>query len=182
LPAYSYIVLIVGWLAWMMPFLLMKRNKAKAEKIDKRARWGIILALIAFSIVWQPTFWEKSLPTWRLAVSILFFALAIALVWTAARVLGRQWRIDAGLNADHDLITSGPYRIVRHPIYTSMLCLLWAVGFLFTRLPWLALASVLALLGTEIRVRVEDGLLESRFGKQFEDYKESVPGYIPWKI
>ena len=97
-------------------------------------------------------------------------------------MLGRQWRIDAGLNADHALITSGPYRIVRHPIYTSLLCLLLAVGFLFTRLPWLALASVLALLGTEIRVRVEDGLLESRFGKQFEDYKKSVPGYIPWKI
>ncbi len=164
-----------------MPFLLMKRNKAKAEKIDKRARWGIVLALIAFSIVWQPTFWEKSLPTWRLVVSILFFIAAIALVWTAARALGRQWRIDAGLNADHNLITSGPYRIVRHPIYTSMLCLLLAVGFLFTRLPWLALAVVFAVLGTEIRVRVEDGLLESRFGKQFEDYKRSVPGYIPWK-
>jgi protein-S-isoprenylcysteine O-methyltransferase Ste14 len=29
---------------------------------------------------------------------------------------------------------------------------------------------------------VEDGLLQSRFGKQFEDYKRSVPGYIPWKI
>jgi protein-S-isoprenylcysteine O-methyltransferase Ste14 len=165
-----------------MPFLLMKRNKAKADKIDKRARWGIVLALIAFSIVWQPTFWEKSLPAWRLAVSILFFLAAIALVWTAARVLGRQWRIDAGLNADHNLITSGPYRIVRHPIYTSLLCLLLAVGFLFTRLPWLALATVLALLGTEIRVRVEDGLLESRFGKQFEDYKKSVPGYIPWNL
>jgi protein-S-isoprenylcysteine O-methyltransferase Ste14 len=159
-PVYAYIVLIIGWLIWVMPFLLMKRNKAKAEKIDKRARWGIILALIAFSIVGQPTFWEKSLPIWRLVVSILFFTLAIALVWTAARVLGRQWRIDAGLNPDHNLITSGPYRIVRHPIYTSMLCLLWAVGFLFTRLPWLALATVLAILGTENRVRVEDGLLE----------------------
>jgi protein-S-isoprenylcysteine O-methyltransferase Ste14 len=166
----------------MMPFLLMKRNQAKAEKIDKRARWGIGLAVIAFSIVWQPTFWEKSLIPWRLALALVFFILASALSWTAARTLGRQWRIDAGLNADHALITSGPYRFVRHPIYTSLLCLLWAVGFLFTRLPWLALATVLAVLGTEIRVRVEDGLLQSRFGKQFEDYKRSVPGYIPWKI
>jgi len=182
MPAYAYAVLVVGWLAWMMPFLLMKRNKAKAEKIDRRARWGIFLALIAFSLVWQPIFWEKSLTPWRLALSLAFFILASSLSWTASRTLGRQWRIDAGLNADHDLITSGPYRFVRHPIYTSMLCLLWAVGFLFTRLPWLALATLVALIGTEIRVRVEDGLLESRFGKQFEDYKRSVPGYIPWKI
>ena len=182
MPAYAYVVLVVGWLAWCLPFLLMKRNKAKAEKIDKRARWGIIFTFLAFFIVWQPTFWEKSLPDWRLAAAIVFFMAAIALSWSAARTLGRQWRIDAGLNADHALITAGPYRFLRHPIYTSILCLIWAVGFLFVRLPWLALATVLALLGTEIRVRVEDGLLESRFGKQFEDYQKSVPGYIPWKI
>jgi protein-S-isoprenylcysteine O-methyltransferase Ste14 len=164
----------------MVPFLLMKRNKAKAEKIDRRARWGIFLALIAFSIVWQPTFWESSLASWRLALSTMLFVGASALSWTSARTLGRQWRLDAGLNVDHALITSGPYRFVRHPIYTSMLFLLWAMGFLFTRLPWLGLATLLAMIGTEIRVRVEDGLLASRFGKQFEDYKRSVPAYLFW--
>lgn len=182
LPLSVLLVLIFGWLAWVMPFFLIKRNKAKAEKIDKRARWGIFLLFVAFSIVWQPYFWEKSFPTWRLPVSIAFFALASALSWTAARTLGRQWRIDAGLNADHQLINSGPYRLVRHPIYTSMLCLVWAVGFLLIRLPWLALATVLAIVGTEIRVRVEDGLLQSRFGKQFEEFQKSVPAYLPWKI
>jgi protein-S-isoprenylcysteine O-methyltransferase Ste14 len=110
MPIYAHVVLAVGWLAWMTPFLLMKRNKAKAQQIDRRARWGI---------------------------------------FTGA------------------------------PIYTSLLCLLWAMGFLLTRLPWLALASLLALIGTEIRVRVEDGLLASRFGKQFEAYQRSVPAYIP---
>jgi protein-S-isoprenylcysteine O-methyltransferase Ste14 len=179
MPVYAYVVLAVGWLAWVMPFLLMKRNKAKAQQIDRRARWGIFLVFIAFSIVWQPIFWEISLSTWRFALSIILFILASALSWTAARTLGRQWRIDAGLNAEHELITSGAYRFVRHPIYTSLLCLVWAMGFLFTRLPWLALASLLALIGTEIRVRVEDGLLASRFGKQFEDYQRSVPAYIP---
>jgi protein-S-isoprenylcysteine O-methyltransferase Ste14 len=179
MPIYAYVVLAVGWLAWMMPFLLMKRNKAKAQQIDRRARWGILLELIAFSIVWQPIFWEISLSTWRFPLSIILFILASALSWTAARTLGRQWRLDAGLNAEHELITSGPYRFIRHPIYTSLLCLLWAMGFLFTLLPWLALASLLALIGTEIRVRVEDGLLASRFGKQFEAYQRSVPAYIP---
>jgi protein-S-isoprenylcysteine O-methyltransferase Ste14 len=179
MPIYAYVVLVVGWLTWMMPFLLMKRNKAKAQQIDRRARWGIVLELIAFSIVWQPSLWETSVPTWRFALSIVLFIQASALTWTAARTLGRQWRLDAGLNAEHELIMSGPYRFVRHPIYTSLLCLLWAMGFLFTRLPWLALASLLALIGTEIRVRVEDGLLASRFGKQFEDYQRNVPAYIP---
>ena len=37
MPVYAYVVLAVGWLAWMLPFLLMKRNKAKAQQIDRRA-------------------------------------------------------------------------------------------------------------------------------------------------
>jgi len=179
MPAYAFVILIAGWLAWMMPFLLMKRNKEKAQQVDRRARWGIFLVFLGFTIVWQPSFWGTSLPVWRLALSIILFILASALVWTAARTLGKQWRIDAGLIAEHELITSGPYRFIRHPIYTSMICLLLAVGFLFTRLPWLALAAALAIAGTEIRVRIEDGLLASRFGKQFEDYRRSVSAYIP---
>ena len=65
---------------------------------------------------------------------MVFFFLATLLSWTGARALGRQWRIDAGLSADHQLITSGPYRFVRHPIYTSMLSILLGTGFLIT--PW----------------------------------------------
>ena len=95
------------------------------------------------------------------------------------RVLGRQWRIDAGLNADHELVRSGPYRLMRHPIYASMFAMLLGTGFLVTRLPILAGAVVVFAIGTEIRVRVEDSLLASRFGSEFRNYQQSVAAYIP---
>ena len=50
------------------------------------------------------------------------------------RWTGRQWRFDAGLNTDHRLVTDGAYSVVRHPIYTSMLCLLVGAGLLGARL------------------------------------------------
>jgi len=106
--------------------------------------------------------------------------LAILLSWTATRSLGRQWRIDAGLNPDHELVTSGPYRFVRHPIYTSMLCVLCATGLLVAPLPLLFLAMPVFIVGTEIRVRIEDRLLASFFGERFNSYKQSVPAYIPF--
>jgi len=180
MTVFAYSILAAGWLFWVAPFLLFHRKTGTARKIDPRARWGILLIGIAYSALWQAHFWERSPALWQIALELLFFALAAALSWTARRALGKQWRIEAGLNADHELITSGPYRILRHPIYTSMLCTLLGTGVLITPW-WLLLISIAAFVaGTEIRVHVEDSLLGSHFGGRFQDYKQNVPAYIPF--
>ncbi len=164
----------------MTPFALIKRSRNPAKQIDRRARWGVIIVAIAYSILWQGKFWERRPHSWQIALAIVFFALGILLSWTSTRALGRQWRIDAGLSSDHELIMAGPYRFVRHPIYTSMLCVLLATGFVVTPLPLFLLAIVIFLFGTEIRVRIEDKLLASQFGGKFQQYQRSVPAYVPF--
>jgi protein-S-isoprenylcysteine O-methyltransferase Ste14 len=180
MPVYTYAILACGWFTWLTPFLKARRSSEPAAQLDRRARWGIVLEGVAYSILWQNRFWERPLPVWRVALSIFFFLVASLLSWTGARSLGRQWRVDAGLNPDHELVTSGPYRLVRHPIYTSMLCMLWGTGFIVTPLPILLLSTVVFLIGTEIRVRIEDGLLASRFGERFRNYRRNVRAYIPF--
>ena len=175
----AYGILGAGWLLWLAPFLLFNRTTGPASKIDPRARWGILIVAVSYSMLWQTKFWERSLAPWQFVLATLLFLLAALLSWTAKRALGKQWRIEAGLNPDHNLVTSGPYRIVRHPIYTSMLCVLLGTGVLITPW-WLLLISVLVFLaGTEIRVRIEDSLLDSHFGDRFRVYQQSVPAYIP---
>jgi protein-S-isoprenylcysteine O-methyltransferase Ste14 len=180
MPAYAYAIIVAGWLFWLTPFLRARQSEKPAKQVDRRARWGILLVAIAYTLLWQGHFWERPLQPWQVPLSILLFVLASLLSWTGARALGRQWRIDAGLSADHELITSGPYRLVRHPIYTSLLCVLLATGILIT--PWrLLLPSILLfIIGTEIRVRIEDNLLASHFGERFVEYQQRVPAYIPF--
>lgn len=180
MPGYAYGFIAAGWLIWMAPFWLAKRRHQRPREVDRRARWGILLVFVAYAILWQNSFWDRPLPGWRVGVSVSFLALAGALSWTATRYLGKQWRIDAGLNPDHELVTSGPYRLVRHPIYTSMLFLLCGTGFMVTPLPLLALAAAVFMVGTEIRVRIEDRLLASRFGDRYREYQRRVPAYIPF--
>ena len=177
---YSFAILAVAWLAWLAPFFLIQPNAEPAKEVDHRARWGMLLAVIAYSMLWQGKFWERSVAVWQIAFSVAFFLLAILLSWTAKRALGRQWRIDAGLSLDHELVMSGPYRVVRHPIYASMLCVLLGTGVLIT--PWwlLSLSLLVLLAGTEIRVRIEDGLLSSRFGDGFRNYQRNVRAYVPF--
>jgi protein-S-isoprenylcysteine O-methyltransferase Ste14 len=180
MPAYAYALLVAGWLLWLTPFFRARQSEKPAKQVDRRARWGILIVGIAYCLLWQGRFWERSPRAWQVAVSIVFFALASLVSWTGVRALGRQWRIDAGLSDDHELITSGPYHFVRHPIYTSMLGVLLGTGSLITPW-WLLLPSLLLfIVGTEIRVRVEDHLLASSFGDRFAEYRQRVPAYIPF--
>jgi protein-S-isoprenylcysteine O-methyltransferase Ste14 len=179
MPAYAYAILGAGWLFWAAAFFPVKPN-VTPEKRDRRARWGIVFQAIGYSLLWQNKFWERSPGYWRTVLSVFFFAVAALLSWTGARALGRHWRIDAGLNPDHELVRSGAYRIVRHPIYTSMLCMLLGTGFMITPLPVLLVSTLLFMIGAEIRVRIEDRLLASRFGDQFQDYQKTVSAYIPF--
>lgn len=178
-PLYVVALLSAGWIVWMIPFFLTRRG-GLAQTLDRRARWGIFIQGIGFAILWMNNYWVRSPSRGRIAASLACLALGGVLSWTSARTLGRQWRFDAGLNADHQLVQSGAYRIVRHPIYASMLCMLLGTGFLITPLPMLLASLCFFLIGLEIRVRIEDALLASRFGEAFRDYQRRVPAYLPF--
>jgi protein-S-isoprenylcysteine O-methyltransferase Ste14 len=140
----------------------------------------LVLEVIAYTLMLQSRFWAVSPELWRVLASLLCFVLAIALSWTATRALGRKHlRFDAAIGAEHELVRSGPYRLVRHPIYTSMLCVLWGIGFMAASPLLFVVATAVFLVGTEIRVRIEDRLLAARFGEQFEQYRRSTSAYLP---
>ena len=112
-------------------------------------------------------------------VSVVFLGVAAVFSWAGARALGKQWGLDAGLNADHELVRCGAYAVVRHPIYTSMVCLLLGEGFMVAPWPLLVTATAFMVLGTEIRVRIEERLLRGRFGAEHDHYRRSVWAYVP---
>jgi len=180
MPGYAYALFELAWLIWVLPLLLARRRAQPPERRDRRARWGLLLEVIAFAVLAMNEFWLRAPSAWRVALAIGFFVIATLLSWSAARVLGRHLRIDASLSPDHELVTAGVYGVVRHPIYTSMLCMLLATGLLIAPLPLLLPAVILFMAGTEIRVRVEERLLEARFGEAFFKYQRRVPAYIPF--
>ena len=180
MPIYAYVLIVAGIVIWFYPFVPAHQKTPGAQIVDKKSRWGMLLQLLAFTLLWQGHFWTRPLPLWRLSVSVALFALAIALSWTSSRALTGQLRMDAALGADHHLVRFGPYALVRNPIYTSMLLVDCATGVILT--PWKLFvpAIVLFVVGTEIRVRTEEKLLADRFGEEFRDYKSRVRAYIPF--
>ncbi len=180
MPPYAYLLIATGVIVWFYPFVPAHGRTTAARVADSRSRWGLLLQFLAFALLWQGHFWARSLPVWRAAVSVVLFALAAMLSWTSSRALAGQLRIDAALGADHRLVRCGPYALVRNPIYTSMLLVLGAVAVIVAGWKLSVFALVLFTIGTEIRVRLEERLLVSHFGEEFEAYKRSVPAYIPF--
>jgi|SRR5437868_4505292 len=182
MPVYACIIILIGIAVWFYPFIPAHQTTAPAAVVNRRSRWGVLLQFLAFTLLWQGRFWTQPLSVLRLALCILFFSLACVLSWTSAAALAGQLRVDAALGADHHLVRSGPYRLVRNPIYLSMLLVLCAVAVVVS--PWqlFVAALIIFLVGTEIRVRTEEKLLVDRFGDVFNDYKRSTPAYIPFLL
>jgi len=179
LHLYTYGIIASGTTLWAAPFPLQRTKQKGWLKLDSRARWGVALEGIGYTLLWQGKFWMRSLASWQTELAILLFVVACVLSWTAAFALGNHLRVDAVLINNHRLIRSGPYGIVRHPIYASMLCLLIATGTLIARWYLFVAALSLFLVGTEIRVFTEEKLLESLFGDEFRNYRRVVKGIVP---
>src|SRR3954463_7825633 len=110
MPAFAYLLIAIGVIVWFYPFVPAHRGTSAASVVNSRSRWGVLLQFLAFSLLWQRHFWERPLPIWRTAVSLILFALAALLSWTSSRALAGQLRVDAALGADHRLVRSGHTR------------------------------------------------------------------------
>lgn len=117
--------------------------------------------------------------------TILVVVVVIVSLWimtASLRALGKQWSLQARVLENHKLVREGPYRFVRHPIYTGMLGMIVAGGLAWSHWIGFLIALVLFAIGTAIRVRSEERLLREQFGSALDDYKRSVPAVVPIKF
>ena len=180
LQIFVFVLFVALWIAWFMPFVVKRRGGGtKPEVRAPASRWGMLLQGISFAFAsFHYAGWD-TFTTPRVIGSFVFEIIAVLLAWTSVHALGKQWRLEAALSADHELIQSGPYSIIRHPIYTSMFCIFVALALMMASW-WTALiGAVLFFTGTEIRVRAEERLLAERFGNSFEAYRHRVSAYMP---
>lgn len=181
----------IGWLALAAIFIFRrKRSRDKTEKTDRASITGIVLQTLALALVWSmPRRRYMSILPFGLWFQFLTSVLVIVLVtvslWTmsaAVRALGKQWSLQARVLEDHSLVREGPYRFVRHPIYTGMLGMVIAAGLVWSHWIGFVVSILFFVIGTTIRVRSEEKLLREQFGAEFDDYKRKVPAVIPLKL
>ena len=115
-----------------------------------------------------------------LALGALLLFPGLGLVLWGRLVLGKMYNVSSALGAqlyaDQQLITHGPYAIVRNPMYVGIIAA--TLGGLLIYRTW-SLVFALTFFGLVIRARREEQVLAAEFGQQWADYCQQVPGWIP---
>ena len=169
----ALILVVLSCIIFAVIFLLRKKpSQAKEAKRDSAATWGMVLQGCGFGLVWsmRRSYWWP-ISGW-LAAEIVLAVTAVVLAYAsnwfcywAVQTLGKQWTYAARVIEGHELVTQGPYAVVRNPIYLGMFGLMVATGLVLDRWWVLLLAIILFLVGNQIRVRAEEKLLREFSGQ-----------------
>ena len=117
------------WVVFSLYWEIQSKNSAPAVSSESKGSRAVhvVLTNAALLLIFMPipALSRRLLPD-RIAVQVIGFVLefaGVALAIWARRVLGRNWSGEITIKENHELISSGPYRIVRHPIYTALLAM-----------------------------------------------------------
>lgn len=136
---------------------------------------------IVFSYAWYPSWMERfhlPLPHWlRYAGAAAGFFAFPFLIYTL-RTLGRFWSPLPGLREGHQLVSHGPYRFVRHPMYSAMMVLFLSFSLTTANLP-VTVLSVLAIILTLRWGLKEEAMMIGHFGQEYEEYMKRTGAFLP---
>ncbi|MBO9712554.1 isoprenylcysteine carboxylmethyltransferase family protein [Sphingomonas sp.] len=113
------------------------------------------------------------------AATLLLMAVTYVAFLSASRAMGRNWSLVARTREDHELVTSGPFSLVRHPIYSGLFFFLLAMALAFGHWRGLVLGVPLYWIGAWLRVIEEERLLRARFGAAYDAYARRVKRFVP---
>ena len=111
--------------------------------------------------------------------SVILCVAGLAFCVWARFTLGRNWSGVITFKGDHELITRGPYAIVRHPIYTGLLIMLVGTVILYGRIAGIV-ALPFVLWGLWVKLRFEEQLMLKNFPDQYGAYQKRVKRIIPF--
>ena len=175
-------------------FLMRSRLSSDSERTADRGSLRLLMAIIFISVVlaWLV---GRALPEARLAallsldpaaitlvhwIGVGVFAAGLGLRWWAIAWLGRLFTFDVSIAADHRVIDTGPYRLVRHPAYTGSILSFAGIGLCGGNVVSLLLLVVPITLAFLRRIAIEEAALVSALGPDYLDYASRTKRLVPY--
>ena len=178
----------IGWYLLRRPFDRRARRLRVAD--DRRSlaeRLRLTISLMGLGIVpgiyvasGEPNFADRAAHPLPFALGVLAVIGALVLFRLTHKALGRMWSVSLQLKEGHQLVTTGIYRHVRHPMYSAFWLMAIAQALLLPN--WIAGLAGLAGFGTLffLRVREEERMMEQAFGDEYRAYCRRTRRVLPF--
>jgi protein-S-isoprenylcysteine O-methyltransferase Ste14 len=172
----------LAWLAYWVAASFRVKETRRQEPLGSRLSYVIPLVVggVLLSVPLPPPLstpvLPRTVPQFLLGVALVAVGLGFA-VW-ARRHLAGYWSGTVTLKEDHELIRSGPYGWVRHPIYSGVLLAL--AGTVVALDEWRGVVALAVMAASFWRkIRIEESWLSSAFPEQYPRYRAEVPALLP---
>ena len=185
----SYRQLILGlWVAWLAYWMISAAgNKATRRRESRASRWSYTITLLAgVALIACPRLelGRLSAPLlpdvpWRFRTALALLAAGLLFTVWARVHLGRNWSGTVTLKEGHELVRTGPYAYVRHPIYTGLIVALLGSAIACGE-PRALIGLALVVLSFVHKLRIEEHFMQQVFPGQYERYRATVPALIPF--
>lgn len=181
-------VVIVLWAAWAISWLVAALWSTKTERrVGMKGELAYRMVLVAGALLFFPRAhgYHGPMRLWLVTldqawVCIVLLALGFVFTWWARIHLGALWSGWITRKADHRVVDTGPYGIVRHPIYTGILVAVYATAVLKGTILGL-LGAFLITIGLWMKARLEERWLREELDPgAYDAYRSKVPMLVPF--
>jgi protein-S-isoprenylcysteine O-methyltransferase Ste14 len=181
------LVCFAEWAFFMLYWSAAAKNSSQAKvsesRQSRRVHELLLNAAFLLAILPIPGLRQRFLPDISMVVwagLVLQTGSFVLGVW-ARRALGRHWSGEITIKVDHRLIRTGPYRLVRHPIYTAWLGMFASTAIVSGQMH-AVLGFAMAAFAYWRKIRLEEANLKNAFGPDYEAYRRETRTLIPWLL
>jgi protein-S-isoprenylcysteine O-methyltransferase Ste14 len=180
---WTWSIIALCWLTFLAVWVVSAFNvKRSVQRYNTFWLRYVLIVVVALAVVLPikgqlGRLYRVPIPLGVVADLIAIAGLSFT-VW-ARLVLGRNWSGNVTFKENHELITSGPYAIVRHPIYTGMLAMALATALDFGQ-SLAIFIFILMVVGLTTKYRQEEKVMTEHFGKHYTAYMKKTKAIIPY--
>jgi len=181
--------LAIGFVLFALALIAARLRAGRGAKVAVARRsnasilWilvqGIAIAMVGYGriIVTLDPMSPRALIEGVLVLSLMLGA--VLLFHASSRTMGKNWSLVARTREDHQLVQSGPFAVVRHPIYVALFLFMLAMAIAYGHTRNLIVAVPVYALATWFRVRHEERILREQFAAEYDAYAARVKRFVP---